>query len=86
MFFALVNTLDYSNWCMRKEILGSIYNYNTFMKEYLSQQGTPALRFNVPVNEQAGYVKVSNTAGWWEYSWIAVKKGWGVKYNFKGIL
>jgi hypothetical protein len=82
MFFALVNTLEYSNWCVRKEICGSVYSYNEFMKEYLSTKGSPALRWNVPVNEQAGLVPVSPSAGWWEYSWIALKPGWSVVYRF----
>lgn len=86
MFYALVNTLDYSKWCMKKEESGTIYIYNEFMKEFLSTEGSSALRWNVPSDEQVGYVTVNHTANWLENSWIAVKKGWGVKYNFKGIM
>lgn len=82
MFYALVNTLEYSKWCMKKESMGEFYTYNAFMKEYLSTEGTTMIRWNVPENEQAGFVNINNQAGWWENSWILVKYGWCVKYNF----
>jgi hypothetical protein len=81
MFFALVHTVQYAKWCFQKERSGILYIYNDFMKEYLSTQGTSALRWNVPPNEQAGFLTIYDKSSWWEYSWIRVKPGWSVKYN-----
>lgn len=72
MYYALVDTLEYSEWCMEKERNGELYVFNTFMKEFLYNKGTKKIRYNVPDKERIDIHK----------SWILLKPGWSVKYNF----